>query len=378
MNPYGHVFSIIERDYKNTLQLLNELTIHIIEDGKIALPKLISIQLTDELIVRHYVDTEMPSFIQMGSKKLALLLAVVDLVTEAIVEKQILSLRGIYYTLKREFITPKFVSIRECYQIVSLLSRITRLPRHCLKIYASTRGIVAGPIKVQTNSIDSNLLTWTEDAVGGFISIRSEIVKTQSTKISPLFDKNVKNLNYILVVEKETIFRILVNKNFHGQHNCVIVCGRGMPCIATRAFLKLLSTTFPNRPIFGITDRNPYGLDILLKYAHGGDNSFESYLFAVPQIRGIGLLAEDVNDFGLRLLSSRQPLTSQDIRKCNTLIEKYSNSQSIDVVYECTSMISTGFKFELESLNNVLADNSDFLYNTWLPKLVEEEFKRMK
>jgi DNA topoisomerase VI subunit A len=69
---------------------------------------------------------------------------------------------------------------------------------------------------------------------------------------------------FILVVEKETLyFRILDDHNRSFLENCAVITGKGYPCHATQSFLKLISISNPEKPIYYLGDLDPHGFDIL-------------------------------------------------------------------------------------------------------------------
>ena len=76
--------------------------------------------------------------------------------------------------------------------------------------------------------------------------------------------------NFILVVEKECIFRRLVEDGFWrgegggGLGPCLLVTGCGFPDLATRALLWHIHGALPRIPIYGLSDWNPYGMAIMM------------------------------------------------------------------------------------------------------------------
>lgn len=76
--------------------------------------------------------------------------------------------------------------------------------------------------------------------------------------------------NFILVVEKECIFRRLVEDGFWrgegggGLGPCLLLTGCGFPDLATRALLWHIHDALPHVPIFGLSDWNPYGMAIMM------------------------------------------------------------------------------------------------------------------
>ena len=80
------------------------------------------------------------------------------------------------------------------------------------------------------------------------------------------------NATFVLLIEKETVFRNIVDCSTiieKAVGTFVSITGKGYPCISTKQFLKLVSLKYPNIPIFGLFDCDPYGMDIYFVYKYG-------------------------------------------------------------------------------------------------------------
>ena len=107
-------------------------------------------------------------------------------------------------------------------------------------------GYIAGLItyKFQTYSGDA---LWTDCAKytsEGGVSITSlwASCPTESMHIELLPNARV---NYILIIEKEGIFKRLCEDNFHLRMGCIMVTGCGFPDISTRACVANIIRVFP-------------------------------------------------------------------------------------------------------------------------------------
>ncbi|KAL8205802.1 hypothetical protein R6Q57_009353 [Mikania cordata] len=74
--------------------------------------------------------------------------------------------------------------------------------------------------------------------------------------------------DYILVVEKESVFQRLANDCFCKNNHCIVITGRGYPDTSTRRFLRLLIDKL-HLPAYCLVDCDPYGFDILTTYRFG-------------------------------------------------------------------------------------------------------------
>lgn len=73
----------------------------------------------------------------------------------------------------------------------------------------------------------------------------------------------------IVVIEKEGIYKRLVEDGVWHKHNCILITGKGFPDWATRACVHALHTKWPHLPVYGLADCDPYGIAVLQCYARG-------------------------------------------------------------------------------------------------------------
>jgi len=75
----------------------------------------------------------------------------------------------------------------------------------------------------------------------------------------------VKKAEFVLIIEKDTIFQKLLEENCPRALNCILVTGKGYPDVATRMLVKMLSEKL-DLPVYIIVDADPFGVDIMLIY----------------------------------------------------------------------------------------------------------------
>jgi DNA topoisomerase VI subunit A len=172
---------------------------------------------------------------------------------------------------------------------------------------------------------------------------------------------------FVLVVEKECIFRRMVEDGVAARQRCVIVTGCGMPDVATRAFVHQLHTRL-GLPVLGLSDWNPYGMGIMLCYRNGSKATPDANAFKVP-LRWLGLRNDDVESFGLPS-QSLQPMTGHDEAKAASLLRDPFVAGDDAWAYEAECFLAAREKMELEG---ALAVSLDFLANTYLPWKLEAD-----
>jgi len=172
---------------------------------------------------------------------------------------------------------------------------------------------------------------------------------------------------FLLIVEKECIFRRLCEDRVWEQPGlrCIVVTGCGQPDLATRAFVKQIAQAHgPGFPLLGLADCNPFGLQILLTYAHGSAAHPEASCFAVPQLQWLGLRCSDIGEFALPA-SALQPMGHLDCGRATAQLQLQHISSCEQLSSEVRCWLEDGRKMELEGL---LAGGIGFLAHSYLPQ----------
>ncbi|KAH9804185.1 Meiotic recombination protein SPO11-1 [Citrus sinensis] len=112
-------------------------------------------------------------------------------------------------------------------------------------------------------------------------------------------DYIVSTANYILVVEKESVFHRLANDQYCTRNRCIVITGRGYPDISTRRFLRLLIEKL-RLPTFCLVDCDPYGFDILTTYRFGSmQMAYDAKFLRIPEMHWLGAFPSDFEKYGL-------------------------------------------------------------------------------
>ncbi|KAK8797586.1 hypothetical protein WA158_005932 [Blastocystis sp. Blastoise] len=236
--------------------------------------------------------------------------------------------REIYYMNK-----DIFNNQQECDDIIQDVVSMLLVPRLSLGITSSSKGSVAGLLEIYRGD------HWEDISIGEGISITPELL---------LCSRIRSRAKVILVIEKDGIFRRLVEDKVYQSFPLILVTGRGFPDLLTKAFVRHIYTLL-HIPILGLCDYNPFGISLLLTYMIGAQRSgLESYRYCVP-IEWIGLTSEDI--YILQPTKEiQQILTKRDLRKIDLLLlHPYIQQHSLfqkELIY----MKNNGYKMELESL----------------------------
>ncbi|KAH0458370.1 hypothetical protein IEQ34_013685 [Dendrobium chrysotoxum] len=186
----------------------------------------------------------------------------------------------------------------------------------------------------------------------------------------PVCVEEVKDIvsvaQYILVVEKETVFQRLANDKFCDRNHCI---GRGYPDVSTRRFLQRIVKQL-HLPVYCLVDFDPYGFDILTTYRFGSMQlAYDAKLMRVPEIRWLGAFSSDFEKYKLpeRCLLS---LTTEDKKKAEAMLSRcYLHQEAPQWRLELEIMLHKGLKFEIEALS---ALSLSFLSDAYIPLKIKE------
>ncbi|KAL5209273.1 hypothetical protein ABZP36_004896 [Zizania latifolia] len=175
--------------------------------------------------------------------------------------------------------------------------------------------------------------------------------------------------DYILVVEKETVFQRLANDKFCERNRCIVITGRGYPDIPTRRFLRYL-VEWLHLPAYCLVDADPYGFDILATYKFGSlQLAYDANFLRVPGIRWLGVFTSDFEDYCLPECCLLQ-LSSEDRRKAEGILSRcYLHREAPEWRLELDAMLQKGVKFEIEALS---ASSISFLSEEYIPQKIKE------
>jgi meiotic recombination protein SPO11 len=265
--------------------------------------------------------------------------AVVDLLAKG----RTVTLRGLYYAQKGTQEEQRLAALLSGLHVVQLLAGCTRSSLH---VFAQARGVVSGQVTAVTTTLDGAAV---EEAAGEVpLALRSDALRAGATAVRA--SRPHAPPTWLLLVEKETVFQALVGLGAARELNCVLITGKGQPCLATRAFAALVVDEL-RLPVLALVDFNPDGLGIALTYAHGGAD-LEGYLHAMPGLKVLGVLSDDVRRLGRGGAHGlqTQPLTARDVRRAEGLARAFAGSRTCDVALEAGEMLAESDKCEIEAI----------------------------
>uniref|UniRef100_M4FE53 DNA topoisomerase (ATP-hydrolyzing) n=2 Tax=Brassica campestris TaxID=3711 RepID=M4FE53_BRACM len=175
---------------------------------------------------------------------------------------------------------------------------------------------------------------------------------------------------YILVVEKETVFQRLANDMFCKTNRCIVVTGRGYPDVSTRRFLRLLMEKL-QLPVHCLVDCDPYGFEILATYRFGSmQMAYDIESLRAPEMKWLGAFPSDSDIYGVPQ-QCLLPLTEEDKKRTEAMLLRcYLKREMPQWRLELETMLKRGVKFEIEALS---VHSLSFLSEVYIPSKIRSE-----
>ncbi|CAG0880071.1 unnamed protein product [Cyprideis torosa] len=252
---------------------------------------------------------------------------------KSVTEEKIRTKRDLYYQFPTTFKSQPVVD-----KIVEDIARTFNVKRSALKVVATTKGMFAGPLDIQTDS--GNGSRKIASAQDGATLIPTKGLTSASLRILVVpFDNP-----FVLVVEKDATFFQLLERKFHAKYpQGILVTGVGHADFATRALLHLLTSPPISLPGFVLVDADPHGFEIMAVYKYGA-------------------------------LRSRIPLTPADERKIKALLTRVYLAEKPEwkrepFPKELETLLAGGFKTELQAMD---AFHPRYLLDNYLQDKLEK------
>jgi len=251
------------------------------------------------------------------------------------------SLRGMYYLLKHTIEGTReetFSDQEESDSIIEDLEVAIEVLREELHLYAKNAGAMVGQITL----IDSgDTIDCTRMGSGGY-SIPS-IVEPEVVQFKKC------DAEFVLHVEKDTVWRRFNEDKFWRKHNCILTHGGGQPPRGVRRLLYRLHNEL-KLPVYCLLDNDPWGYYIYSVIKQGSINlAHESKRMAIPDARYLGLRSKDFVECELSD-SVKISLNDTDRKRARQIMEYPWFAHKKPWQKEIRQLLDNGFKLEVEAL----------------------------
>ncbi|KAF3453319.1 hypothetical protein FNV43_RR03759 [Rhamnella rubrinervis] len=235
--------------------------------------------------------------------RIEVLLRILLIVQQLLQENKHGSKRDIYYMHPTAFSEQRVVD-----QGINDICILLQCSRHNLNVVSVGKGLVMGWLRFSETGKKFDCIN-----------------KPCFAHPIPVYVEEIKDIvsvaQYILVVEKESVFQRLANDQFCNTNHCIVITGRGYPDISTRRFLRLLIDTL-SLPAYCLVDCDPYGFDILSTYRFGSmQMAYDAKYLRVPEIQWLGAFPTDSEKYCLPK-QCLLPLTAEDKGRTKAMLQR--------------------------------------------------------
>ena len=269
------------------------------------------------------------------------------------------SIRDLYYMTKHGLGDTKqntFEEQEESDPIIEDLEVSIDALREELHLFATGRGSMVGPITIRDS--------------GDTIDLRR--MGSGGWSVPSIVEEHVVQLGksearYVLLIEKDAVWKRFNEDKFWQREKCVIVTGQGQPPRGVRRIVQRLHSEL-KLPVYVLVDNDPWGFYIYSVLKQGSINlAYESMRMAVPGARFIGLSSFDKTKYKLPANVSI-PMNDQDVARAKQMLA-YPWFEAPKWQKEIQEMVRSGQKFELEALSR---RGISFITEEYLPKKLRD------
>ena len=290
------------------------------------------------------------------AKKFMQTLLVADGCRDLVQAGKTLSLRGMYYKSLHTIAGTKektFDGQEESDVVLEDLEVSIDSLRENLHVFAKKRGTMVGNITVFDNGDEINCRRM---GTGGYA--------IPSICEPSVIQFGTCEADFVLHVEKDTVWSRFNEDRFWETHNCILTEGSGQPPRGVRRLLHRLNTEL-GLPIYCLLDCDPWGHYIYSVIKQGSINlAYESGRMAVPEAKYLGIRSDDYARCGLSD-DVKIELNNRDLERAKQIAAYPWFADRRVWQKEIKRMLSNGFKMEVESL---ITKDISYVTETYVPE----------
>jgi DNA topoisomerase VI subunit A len=230
------------------------------------------------------------------------------------------------------------------------VSTLLKTTRNSTGIVAKARGSAVGRIRLRDGNEIIDL-----DAQG-----------SGAWSITPMIDRVEvleSDAEFILVLEKDAAMMRIIEEKWWKKYPCIALTAEGVGNVATRMFLKKINKVL-KIPTYCLVDCDPYGHYIYSVYIRGSKRlSYESPFLATPDMHLLGVLTQDLEDYGVDM-SCRIPMDKNDMKRLDDMLNEDFVKNNRRWKEDLELMKSGKMKAEIQALSS---HGIEYLTDTYLP-----------
>ncbi|MFT5424973.1 MAG: DNA topoisomerase-6 subunit A [Phycisphaerales bacterium] len=282
-------------------------------------------------------------------------------INELIAADKTLSLRGMFYKGLHDISGTKektFDDQTESDGILEDLEVSIGSLREELHVFAKKRGTMVGNVTVIDSGDEINCRKM---GSGGYaIPSICEPDVIQFEKV---------DADFILHVEKDTVWQRFNEDRFWETHNCILSEGSGQPTRGVRRMLHRLHKEH-GLPVICLLDCDPWGHYIYSVIKQGSISlAFESERLAIPEAKFLGIRSKDYEACGLSD-DVQISLNDRDKNRARQILEYPWFQGHRGWKKEIETMMHNGFKMEVESL---ITKDISYVTEVYVPERLKAE-----
>lgn len=272
-----------------------------------------------------------------------------------------LSLRGMYYKGLHTIAGTKEKTFNEQTESDGILEDLEVALdglREELHVFAKKRGTMVGNITIIDNGDEINCRRM---GTGGYA-----IPSICEPSVIQFKDCDA---DFVLHVEKDTVWSRFNEDRFWEEHNCILTEGSGQPPRGVRRLLHRLNTEL-GLPVYCLLDCDPWGHYIYSVIKQGSINlAFESKRMAIPDAKFLGIRSVDYDRCELSD-DVKIDLNDRDIARARQIAEYPWFKDKRHWQQEIKQLLRNGFKMEVESL---ITKDISYVTETYVPERLRQK-----
>ncbi|HET6921654.1 MAG TPA: DNA topoisomerase IV subunit A [Anaeromyxobacteraceae bacterium] len=270
------------------------------------------------------------------------------------------SIRDLYYMTKHALGETKqntFEEQDESDPIIEDLEVAIDSLREELHLFAKGVGSMVGPMTIRDSGDTIDLRRMGSGGWGVPSIVEKHVIQ---------FGKH--EAKYVLLIEKDAVWRRFNEDKFWQREKCLILHGQGQPPRGVRRLVQRLHAEL-GLPVYVLVDNDPWGFYIYSVVKQGSINlAYESMRMAVPDARFIGLSSFDKGTYKLPSNVAIK-MNDQDVARAKQMLA-YRWFQAKQWQDEIQEMVRSGVKFELEALSR---RGISFITEEYVPRKLKDK-----